>query len=203
MLGEAVGKVAVAIARETIANGLSGDPPADPATEFRGRALDPVFDERRGVFVTLRRYPEADLRGCIGFPRPVHPLRVGIPRAAWAAAVEDPRFPPLLYEEVAKTVVEVSILTVPEPLRASSSTERPKAVRIGTDGLIVQGFGASGLLLPQVATEEHWTPVEFLDFTCRKAGLPDHAWKDPDVEVLRFQAEVFSERTPGGAVDTG
>ena len=136
MLDGAVGKTAVAMDREAIEFGLSGDPPKDPADEFRHRPLDPLFDERRGVFVTLRRYPDADLRGCIGYPRPVHPLRVGIPRAAWAAAVEDPRFPPLSFDEVPKTVIEVSILTVPEPLVAdcllytSPSPRDPKTSRM-------------------------------------------------------------------------
>jgi uncharacterized protein (TIGR00296 family) len=195
------GQTAVAIAREAITVGLLEESARDPARRFRERALDPVFDERRGVFVTLRRYPDGALRGCIGFPRPVHPLRVGIPRAAWSAAVEDPRFPPLSSGELPHTVVEVSILTPPVPLPGNDPAERPHRIRVGTDGLIVQGYGTSGLLLPQVAVEEHWSALEFLSFACRKAGLPENAWKEPDVEVLRFQAEVFAETAPGGGVE--
>ena len=29
-----------------------------------------VFAERRGVFVTLEKYPSGELRGCIGLPYP-------------------------------------------------------------------------------------------------------------------------------------
>jgi AMMECR1 domain-containing protein len=28
---------------------------------------------------------------------------------------------------------------------------------------------------------------------CRKAGLPDSAWKEQGTQLLTFQAEVFSE----------
>jgi uncharacterized protein (TIGR00296 family) len=55
--------------------------------------LTPVFSEKRGVFVTLTK--NGSLRGCIGFPYPVMPLGDAIVHAAGAAALEDPRFPPL------------------------------------------------------------------------------------------------------------
>jgi uncharacterized protein (TIGR00296 family) len=73
-------------------------------------------------------------------------------------------------------------------------------VRIGRDGLIVTGEGTSGLLLPQVASEMGLTPETFLSLTCEKAGLPPDAWLAGGVKVLRFQAEVFAEATPRGAV---
>jgi len=50
-----------------------------------------------------------------------------------------------------------------------------------------------GLLLPQVATEYHWGPEAFLTATCRKAGLPPQAWREPGTEVFTFQADVFGE----------
>ncbi len=39
--------------------------------------LSPVFEEKRGVFVTL--HEDGDLRGCIGYPQPVMPLE----RRSW------------------------------------------------------------------------------------------------------------------------
>jgi hypothetical protein len=53
--------------------------------------LTPVFNEKRGVFVTLTK--AGQLRGCIGFPYPVMPLGDAIEDAAVAAATGDPRFP--------------------------------------------------------------------------------------------------------------
>ena len=69
----------------------------------------------------------------------------------------------------------------------------PARIVAGRDGLIVRRGRHVGLLLPQVATEYHWGPEAFLAATCRKAGLPPDAWREPDTEVLTFQADVFGE----------
>lgn len=196
----AEGTRAVRIARTAIEAALSSDPPKDPATPFRSVELPKGFDEPRGVFVTLTERRDGALRGCIGFPVPVYPLRAAIPRAAVAAAVEDPRFRPLGRAELGRTLIEVSLLTVPEPLDVADPLDRPGAVRIGRDGLIVDAEGASGLLLPQVAPEQGWDARTFLEETCRKAGLRGDAWRSPRTRFRRFQAEIFDETEPGGDV---
>ncbi len=157
----------------------------------------PSFEERRGAFVTWKRYPSGDLRGCIGFPRPVLPLGRAIAEAAVAAATDDPRFRPVRVEELPSLTVDVSVLSPPERLPAPG----PDGVVVGRDGLIVEGRGASGLLLPQVAVEERWDAATFLEATCEKAGLPSGAWREPSVRVLRFGADVFRELRPGGEVE--
>jgi hypothetical protein len=153
-------------------------------------ALPPVFQEKRGVFVTLTR--EGDLRGCIGFPYPVFPLGQAVREAAAAAALEDPRFPPVAAAELPLIRVEVTVLSVPRELEVAPP-DRPGAVEVGRHGLIVQGSGRSGLLLPQVATEYCWDSATFLDHTCRKAGLPAGCWKGPEVSVFTFEGQVFRE----------
>lgn len=198
MLSEEERRLALAIPRQAIARALGPDPVRDPATPYRHEVLPAVFDERRGVFVTLKRYPSLLLRGCIGYPLPVLPLREGLPRAAVSAAIEDPRFRPVRAEELGGLAIEVSVLTVPVPIRGSRPEDLVRSVRVGRDGLIVEGFGSSGLLLPQVAPEQRWSSEEFLAGTCEKAGLPPAAWRDPRVTVHRFEAEVFAESTPGG-----
>ena len=49
--------------------------------------------------------------------------------------------------------------------------------------------------MPQVATETGWDKEQFLGELCsQKAGLHPSAYKDdPDVELLTFTAQVFSE----------
>jgi len=189
------GIAAVRLARravtDAVGGGGAGAPPGALSAEFR---------EPRGVFVTLRRHPSGALRGCIGYPLPRFPLSEAIERAARSAALDDPRFPPLRAAELATTTVEVSVLTVPEPLRRGTPAEIVGGVEVGRDGLIVEGHGTSGLLLPQVAPEQHWNAEAFLDGTCEKAGLPPGAWRSPAVRVYRFRAEVFEERSPGGEV---
>jgi uncharacterized protein len=199
VLTDEEGRAAVEWARAAIAAALlppaarAGRPvPAEPAGS--------VFEEPRGVFVTLKQYPSDDLRGCIGYPLPVLPLRTAIANVAVAAATEDPRFPAVRASEVAELTLEVSVLTVPVPVTGRTPAEIVAAIRVGRDGLIVEGRGASGLLLPQVAPEQGWTAEELLDGTCEKAGLPAGAWRDPGVRVRRFEAEIFAERSPGGTV---
>jgi uncharacterized protein (TIGR00296 family) len=153
--------------------------------------LTPVFREKRGVFVTLSSH--GDLRGCIGLPYPVMPLGEAVEHAAAAAALEDPRFPPVSKEELEDISLEVTILTVPVPLDAKPS-ERPCKVEVGRHGLIVRGMGTSGLLLPQVAAEYGWDATTFLEHTCMKAGLPGTCWKNDAVEFLTFEGQIFSER---------
>jgi AmmeMemoRadiSam system protein A len=144
-----------------------------------------AFGSARGLFVTLKR--EGRLRGCIGTLSPEGDLTRVVAEFARRAAFEDPRFPPLESSELPGCEIEISVLTAPEPLGD------PGEIVVGRDGLIVEGRGRRGLLLPQVATEWGFTAVQFLSETCRKAGLPADAWRDPAVRAWRFQAEVFGE----------
>jgi AMMECR1 domain-containing protein len=50
--------------------------------------------------------------------------------------------------------------------------------------------GSRGVLLPQVASDNHWGREEFLDQCCLKAGLPPDAWKK-GAEISVFEAIVF------------
>ena len=149
---------------------------------------------RRGAFVTLTER-DGRLRGCIGLPYPVKPLWEAVVQAAFGAATNDPRFPRVEPDELSSLKVEVSALTEPEEI-SCKVVDLPKHVRVGTDGLIVSGMGTSGLLLPQVATEMSLAPDDFLSLTCQKAGLLPDAWLRSDVQVKRFQAEVFAEDGP-------
>ncbi len=154
-------------------------------------SLTPIFGDKRGVFVTLTKAGE--LRGCIGFPYPVMPLGDAIEDAAVAAATGDPRFPAVRRDELATIRLEVTILTVPFPIEGDPE-KRPEKIEVGRHGLIVRGRGTSGLLLPQVATENGWDSLTFLDHTCIKAGLSERCWTHPNVEVLTFEGQIFTER---------
>ncbi len=145
----------------------------------------------RGCFVTLHK--RGELRGCIGFTKPIMPLFEQIIAATKAAAFEDPRFEPLVAEELKDLHIEISILTKPELIKAGSQQDYFDNIQVGRDGLIIQTNGHSGLLLPQVAKEYHWTPKQFLDAVSEKAGLDMDAWKHKESKVYKFKAEVFGE----------
>jgi len=155
-----------------------------------------VFEEKRGVFTTLTK--NGMLRGCIGFPYPIKRLDEAIIESAIAAATEDPRFPPVSIEEMDEIVVEVTVLTKPEKIDANP-IDLPKYIEIGRHGLIIKKGMFSGLLLPQVAVEYNMDAEEFLSQTCMKAGLPPDCWLT-DVEVYRFEGQIFKEKEPRGDV---
>ncbi len=197
LMEDSVGEQALLLAREALEVGLGRSNFEDDQLRFLSRPMAPEFDERRGVFVTLKEAADGRLRGCVGFPLPLYPLRTGIPRAAIGAATSDPRFPRVRHSELDELRIEVSILTVPQPIPGRSPKERLAAVRVGRDGLLIEYRGASGLLLPQVASEQGWGPEELLAGTCLKAGLPTDAWMDLRAMVSRFQATIFSEELSG------
>jgi uncharacterized protein len=181
------GALAVKIARESVDAAVRGIAPSLPH-------LPEVFSKKRGVFVTITK--GGDLRGCIGFPYPVIPLKDALSGAAASAALEDPRFPPVRPNELPGLSIEVTVLTPPEPMTVPPA-ERPAQVKIGTHGLIVRSSGRSGLLLPQVATEYAWDTVEFLHHTCMKAGLQGDCWKSAATEILTFEGQIFNEQGTG------
>lgn len=188
------GKIAVSLARKAVENYVAGK--GIPKIE----RLPKVFTENRGAFVTLHTYPERDLRGCIGYPEPIFPLHKALTDCA-VYACQDPRFRPVKKSELTKIIVEVSILTKPQIIECKNCKDYPKHVKIGEDGLIIRKGFHSGLLLPQVATEHNFSQEEFLEHTCIKAGLSPDSWMEKDCMICKFQAEIFSEKTPGGVVE--
>jgi uncharacterized protein (TIGR00296 family) len=198
VIAPADGERAVRMAREAVERAVGPGPARAP--RLAPEEVPRLFRESRGVFVTLKQHPGGELRGCIGYPLPVLPLAQAISDVAVAAALDDPRFPPVLPEELDRLVFEVSVLTVPHVVPSASPEATLAAIRPGRDGLIIDGYGQSGLLLPQVATEQGWDAERFLEGTCEKAGLDADAWRDPKVHVRRFEAEVFGEQRPRGPV---
>jgi uncharacterized protein (TIGR00296 family) len=89
--------------------------------------------------------------------------------------------------ELAELKIEISVLT---PLEKVENIEE---IKVGRDGLLIKNDFRQGLLLPQVATDWGWDRLQFLEQTCRKAGLPPNAWQEKDTEIEKFSALVFGE----------
>jgi uncharacterized protein (TIGR00296 family) len=70
---------------------------------------------------------------------------------------------------------------------------RIEEIEVGKHGLYITLGSRRGLLLPQVATQYGWSRDVFLAQTCRKAGLPENAWRDRPTSIYTFEAQVFSE----------
>jgi uncharacterized protein len=139
--------------------------------------------EPRGAFTTL--HLERHLRGCIGYVLPVQSLYATVAEAARAAALDDPRFPPVTPAEAPRLKIEISVLSHLQPIR-------PEEIVIGQHGLVVSQGNRRGLLLPQVPIEWNWNRETFLAQTCLKAGLSQDAWQH-GAQLQAFSAEVFGE----------
>jgi uncharacterized protein len=158
----------------------------ESALEGRKILLEPTsahLAQPRGVFTTL--YLGGQLRGCVGYVFPVESLFRGVIETARAAASEDTRFRPVTRHEALHLKVSLSVLSMLHPIQ-------PEQVKIGRHGLVVSLAGHRGLLLPQVPIEHEWDRITFLEQTCRKAGLPEDAWKR-GATLEAFSAEVFGE----------
>lgn len=142
-----------------------------------------ILKEKRGAFVTLKK--KGELKGCIGYIKGVKPLYETVQEMAIQAAFHDPRFAPLEKDEWKDIDIEISVLS---PLKIISSIDE---IEVGTHGLYIEKGFHSGLLLPQVATENNWDRETFLGYTCWKAGLPEDAWKQKDTRIYIFSADVF------------
>ena len=169
----------LATARESIASRLERRAPAWPS------AAEAV-DAPCGAFVTLRE--RGSLRGCIGRMTSTSPLYETIREMAAAAAFEDPRFPQLSPDELPHVDIEITVLS---PLRKVESVSE---IEVGRHGIYITKGWHSGVLLPQVATEQGWSRDTFVEQTCYKAGLPPDAWKSPDAIIQIFEGLVFGER---------
>lgn len=173
----------LALARASIQSFLceSRLPPSD-SPAFRPSS------PRLGAFVTL--HLAGRLRGCIGRVDSPEPLDSLVAACAILAASRDPRFPPIVLRELDLLEIELSILTPPVITHPADVLDR---LQPGVHGAAVTLGAARGLLLPQVAIQFRWNALRFLEETCRKAGLPPGAWRDSEVRIELFTAEVFSE----------
>lgn len=146
--------------------------------------------ELGATFVTLTR--EGKLRGCVGTLQACRSLYDDIWANARAAAFRDTRFQPLVREEYPEISVEVSLLSVPEPLPPYGSEEEAlRSLRPGIDGLILEAGYHRSTFLPQV-WEQLPDPREFLGQLKKKAGLHYGFWS-PEVRLHRYTVMKWAE----------
>ena len=172
----------LSLARQTVTAYLNAqNPPSVDADN-----LPEALRAQGACFVTLENHGQ--LRVCIGNMTAIEPLYENVIHNA-IAACRDHRFVhnPVTAQELDELHIEISYLT---PLKRVTN---PDEIIVGPHGLVIERSRRRGVLLPQVAARYGWTRDEFLTQTCRKAGLPLDAWKQPDTKIYSFEAEVFGE----------
>ncbi|NQV00990.1 MAG: AmmeMemoRadiSam system protein B [Parcubacteria group bacterium] len=145
---------------------------------------DFLLNEHLGAFVTLKR--NGQLRGCIGQFSPNIPLYQVVSQMAVSAATQDSRFTPVQSSELNDLEYEISVLS---PLRKIDNWQE---IELGKHGVQIKKGSRSGVFLPQVATDNNWDLDKFMGELCsQKAGLSWDCWKNDDVDLYVFTAEVF------------
>lgn len=179
-------KFLLRLARESMERAVRGEkvPPLDRS------ALTPRLMENGASFVTLTI--RGNLRGCIGALEAYQPLAEDVREHAVAAALQDPRFPPVSESELPQIHIEVSRLTAPVPLEYSTPEDLIARLRPGVDGVILQSGFRRATFLPQV-WEQLPDPEDFLSRLCMKMGSPPYLWRDAKLQVHVYQVEEFHE----------
>jgi len=156
-----------------------------PEIDLKKYNLTDRLKEKKGVFVTLNE--KGMLRGCIGYVEGIKLIYQAVIDNTTNAASEDPRFDSVQKKELNDIEIEISVMT---PLKKINSIDE---IVVDKHGIVIRKGYRQGLLLPQVPMEWGWDKEQFLLNICRKAGLPDDAYKDKDTELYVFAAQVFNE----------
>jgi len=128
-----------------------------------------------GTFVSIKK--QGVLRGCIGTFAPTEPtVAAELIANAIQSATSDPRFPPIVPEELDMLTISVDVLSEPEPCTAADLD--PKHF-----GVIVESGWRRGLLLPALPGVD--SIEQQIEIASRKAGI---APGEP-VELHRFVVE--------------
>ena len=165
----------VQLAKDTIENYVRHGETIQPPEE-----LTPEMEKRAGTFVSIHKHGR--LRGCIGTIEPTQAnVAQEVIQNAISSATRDPRFPPIMPEELADLDIKVDVLGEPELVDGLEELD-PRRY-----GVIVKSARdrRRGLLLPDL---EGVDTVEYqVDVARRKAGIrPDEAIELYRFEVVRY-----------------
>jgi AmmeMemoRadiSam system protein A len=179
-------KTLLVLARQALESGVNARPWQGPDLS----AFGPPLTRPGASFITLTI--AGQLRGCIGALEPYQPLVEDVCEHAVAAALEDPRFPPVRPDELPHINIEVSRLTPPVPLEYNTPEDLLSRLRPHVDGVIVRDGFRRATFLPQV-WEKLPDPSEFLDNLCYKMGAEPHLWRYKHLELQVYEVEEFHE----------
>ncbi len=185
----AEGRLLLALARAAIARALCLSGP-DPQPLLAEALQREVLCRPGAAFVTLR--VAGELRGCLGTLEAEEALARAVARQAVAAALHDPRFPPLPPGELEPVRLGVSVLGPFTPVRSA------QAIVPGRHGVALALRGRRSVFLPEVALEQGWDVSTLLEQLAVKAGLRRSDWHEAALSV--FETVSFREGEGPGAI---
>ena len=151
-----------------------GAPPSCPSKLPNG------MDQKSGVFVSIKKKENRELRGCIGTVTPTQKnLAEEIIHNAISAATRDPRFAAISTNELDSLEFSVDVLTPPEPVKDASELD-PKRY-----GLSIRYEKQQGILLPDLEGID--TVEKQIELCLKKGNIP----KDRPYQMYRFEVERY------------
>lgn len=179
-------KLLLGVARSALELGVRGE----KQTALKLEEMPLSIRENGASFITLTI--DGDLRGCIGALEPYQPLALDVQEHAVAAALDDPRFPPVAPKELDKIKIEISRLTLPKKLAYSGADDLLAKLHPKVDGVTLRDGLRRATFLPQV-WEKIPDKAEFLDNLCAKMGAAADTWRRKALDVEVYQVEEFHE----------
>lgn len=171
-------KQLLSLARQAIEHCVKNLPEYRPENE----SYSPSFSINAACFITLKKF--GVLRGCIGNLSATRALIEDLCHNARAAALQDPRFPPVSQNELLDLEISISILTTPKPIFFYSEADLLSQLIPGKDGLVLSEYGKQSTFLP-VVWESLPKPVDFLQQLKIKAGLSADYWSN-DIKISKY-----------------
>lgn len=185
------GTRAVELARESVTSYVINGQREQPGS------MREAFYNRTGVFVRLSSTRgRGSLRGCAGTYEGTDQLGHAIVDSAISAASDDSCGSEVKPAELSNLTISTCVVCDVFP-----SDDPVSDIELGRHGVAVEGRGSYGWMYPTIPVEHDWSVFEYLDRTCRKAGLPKGAWEDDDVAVTVFAGQTFREREPEGSIE--
>lgn len=185
-LSESERKLLLKLARQSLEAAVR----KQPAPRIEDSDVSSRLKQPGASFVTLTI--RGRLRGCVGALEPYQSLVEDVSEHAVAAGLQDFRFQPVQPEELNQIEIEISRLTVPQPLKYTTPESLVESLRPGIDGVVLRDGMRRATFLPQV-WEKLSDPAEFLEHLCAKMGADPDLWRRKKLDVAVYQVEEFHE----------
>lgn len=156
--------------------------------EYIPTHIPQVLTEYGASFVTLNKVNQ--LRGCIGSVYPTKPLILDLIDNTKNAAFTDPRFEPVVAEEINEIDVSISLLSSIE--RINFKDEKDLLSKIYPYGIILAERSKRAVYLP-VVWEQLPDRVVFLNSLKEKAGFSPNYFSR-SIEAYKFTALYIKEK---------
>lgn len=183
-LNTADGQILLSLARHSLTSTLVDGHPPPLASSYPTWVHEPAAS-----FVTLRL--EGRLRGCLGSLEARRSLFDDLCHNAAAAGTRDPRFAPLVAEQLGQVQLEVTVLGAALEMVFLDEADVLAQLRPGIDGVVLHYGAKNATFLPQV-WDSLPQPADFLNQLKLKAGWSADFWH-PEIKISRYSVQKWSE----------